>query len=122
MDYKYKHSDASQEVDYPKLVRDNIPDINLKRWGKELDHRIATDDKEYLAYLLKKLTEEAEELQFSPAEEIGDEIADVYEIIDAIIKVVGLSKSEIEKFQKVKRTDQGGFEKRVLMLSKNMPE
>jgi predicted house-cleaning noncanonical NTP pyrophosphatase (MazG superfamily) len=122
MDYKYKHTEKSKEVEYPKLVRDRIPEINKKRWGLELDHRIAKDDKEYLKFLLKKLTEEVEELQTAPTDEIGKEIADIYEIIDAIIKHLGLSREEIEKFQKVKRGDQGGFEKRVLMLSKNMPE
>jgi predicted house-cleaning noncanonical NTP pyrophosphatase (MazG superfamily) len=121
-DYKYKHTEGSKETDYPRLVRDKIPDINKKRWGLELDHKIAKDDEEYLRFLLKKLVEESEEAKESDSKEMAGEIADIYEVIDSIIKLLGLSKDEISKYQKAKREDNGAFDKRVLMLSKNMPE
>lgn len=111
-----------KEADYPRLVRDNIPEINMKRWGLKLDHRIAKDDKEYLYFLIKKLSEEAEELQTTPIKEIGQEIADIYEIIDSIIKLSGVTRKEIADYQASKRKDQGGFDKRIIMLSKNMPK
>ncbi len=122
MDYKYKHTDNSKEVEYPKLVRDNIPAINKQRWGLELDHRIAKDDKEYLFYLLKKLSEESEELQETPLPDLVKELADIYEIIDSLVALVGIKKAAIIEYQAIKRKDQGSFKERVLMLSKNMPE
>ena len=53
------------ESEYPKLVRDRIPEIVEKDVGAEPSYRILEDDAEFLNALLKKATEEAAELQRS---------------------------------------------------------
>ena len=66
---------------------------------------------------MKKIVEEAQDL--SEAESISnitEEIADVYEIVDALITLKKLSKSEINSVQCEKRQKRGGFEDRLIML------
>lgn len=116
--YKYEHTDQLKEIDLPKLIRDKIPTINKKRFGTDLNCRIANSDEEYLYFLLKKLCEEAEELKNTNPSELSKEIADIYEIIDAIIKLQKIDKKQIKTYQKTKRKDNGGFKKRILLLSK----
>ena len=68
------------ESEYPKLVRDNIPEIIKKREGFEPSYRILKDDTEFLNALLKKATEEATELQHSlEKNNTEEEIADAEE-------------------------------------------
>ena len=106
------------ENEFPKLIRDKIPDIIALRGAKANTQTLASDE-EYLMFLLKKMLEEATELQHS--EEVGnmqEELADVLEIIQAIVKLKNWTMEEIVTVQKEKREKNGGFEKRILMLSK----
>lgn len=107
------------ENEYPKLVRDNIPDIIKLRTGEEPATRVLSDDGEYLEFLLKKAVEEATELCHSPEHgNLEEELADVFELLDAIMALRGLSREDIVKIQNEKRSKNGGFAKRILMLSK----
>jgi predicted house-cleaning noncanonical NTP pyrophosphatase (MazG superfamily) len=54
-------TDHPIENEYPKLVRDIIK----ARTGVSPEHRIASDDAEFESFLLKKVVEEATELQHS---------------------------------------------------------
>ena len=99
-------------------MRDRIPEIIKRKTGNDVKQRILGDD-EYLQYLLKKIIEEAAELQHS--EEVGnmqEELADILEIICAILKLKGWSMENVVKIQKEKREKNGGFEKRILMMKK----
>ena len=62
---EFVSTDHPIENEYPKLVRDKIPAIIKDRVGVDVDRRIAKDDQEFLDYLLKKMVEEATELQHS---------------------------------------------------------
>jgi hypothetical protein len=57
MNFKHFETDLERENEYPKLVRDNIPEIVEKLKGKKVKTRILEDDKEYLRYLLHKVEE-----------------------------------------------------------------
>lgn len=106
------------ENEYPKLIRDRIPEIVEKK-GKQAKLAIAKNDTDFLNYLLKKIVEESVELAHS--QEHGntqEEIADVLEIIDTILKLKGWTKEDIETIQKEKREKNGGFEKRLIMIEK----
>ena len=106
------------ESEYPKLVRDNIPDIIKKKTGKEADTKILNDE-EFLEYLTKKLIEESTEVRHSIKHgNMQEELADVQELIDNIIKFKGWTKENISAIQKEKRGKNGGFEKRILLLNK----
>jgi predicted house-cleaning noncanonical NTP pyrophosphatase (MazG superfamily) len=107
------------ENEYPKLVRDNIPDIIKERTGVSPEQRIASDDAEFESFLLKKVVEEAIELQHSGEHDnLGEEIADINEIIQTLMQLREKKAEEIAAIQKEKREKNGGFEKRIIMLSK----
>ncbi len=113
---KFKHFETSldKEREYPKLVRDNTPEIVGKITGKEVKTRVLEDDEEYLAYLLKKVEEEANELANAESKEhIVEEMADV---MDAILKFNDIDIEIVKKVQIEKAEKRGGFEKRLLML------
>jgi predicted house-cleaning noncanonical NTP pyrophosphatase (MazG superfamily) len=49
---------------------------------------------------------------------LSEEMADVLEIVDALIKLNNLKTSEIKKIQKKKAKKRGAFKDRILMLKK----
>lgn len=99
-----------------KLVRDNIPDIILKNDGKKA-HTRRLLKKEYRVELYKKLLEEASELVSATKKtEILNEIADVQEVLDAIILLNSLTKAEVVQVQKKKKQERGGFSKQIFLL------
>ena len=102
--------------EYPKLVRDRIPEIIKEDTGMAPECRTLSDDAEFLEALLQKAVEEASELRHSS--ETGDleeELADLSEVIDAILALKGRVAEDIRKIQEQKREKRGGFEKRILM-------
>jgi predicted house-cleaning noncanonical NTP pyrophosphatase (MazG superfamily) len=78
---------------YKKLVRDKIPQIIEKNDGRSCKFRIM-DDNEYLNELNKKIQEELTEYL-----ESGDieELADLEEVLRAILDCKGVSYEEFEK-------------------------
>ncbi|MDR3581969.1 MAG: nucleoside triphosphate pyrophosphohydrolase [Candidatus Pacebacteria bacterium] len=111
------------ESEYPKLVRDNIPDIIKEKEGFEPSYRVLEDDMEFLEALLKKATEEAAELQSSlETGNTEEELADLLEIIDTLIPLLGKSAEDIRAIQREKHEKRGGFEKRILMDEPRKPQ
>ncbi len=112
-------TDHPIENEYPKLVRDNIPDIIKARTGVNPEQRIASDDAEFESFLLKKVVEEAIELQHSGEQDnLEEEIADINEIIQALMQLRNKKSEAIAAIQEEKRKKNCGFEKRIIMLSK----
>jgi predicted house-cleaning noncanonical NTP pyrophosphatase (MazG superfamily) len=90
-----------------KLVRDGIPEI-MRREGKA--PKVEEIRGERLRIALKdKLIEEAQELQASA--DIREELADVLEVLDAIMDAYGLDEAEIQSIRRKKREERGGFDK-----------
>lgn len=115
----FTNTNYSFEQELPKLIRDKIPAIIEKKEGQKANFRIAENDEEYLNFLLKKLVEEAQETQKSPAHNnTQEELADVFEVIYAILSLKGWTIEEIINIQKQKRGKNGGFEKRYILLEK----
>ena len=100
--------------DWHKLVRDRIPEI-IERDGR--DYEIATmSEEEYRKALRAKLIEEAEEASEADPENLLIELADVYEIMDAIMAVYGIRREHVLARQEQRRVERGGFEKRIVLL------
>lgn len=95
-------------MQYNKLVRDKIPEI-LDSKGVSYEKRIA-DDQEYLKELIKKLSEEVSEFK-----EAGDpeELADVLEVIESLLKLPDYKETERIKVEK--KEERGGFDQRIIL-------
>lgn len=104
-------------ITYNKLVRDRIPEI-IRNQGKAC---IVTTlaEHEHLAHLNAKLAEELNE--YSASGDIA-ELADIAEIIRAILKIKGVSIEQFETIREKKRQSNGGFEKGYFLVSVEEPE
>ena len=96
---------------YNKLVRDKIPEIITTQGDVPVIKVL--DDTEYFQALNMKLQEEVEEYlsEFS-----SDEIADILEVLRAIIEYKGLSYNEVEQIRKKKYDERGGFSKKINLV------
>ncbi len=98
--------------EYHKLVRDRIPEI-IEAEGKKCEVRTLEDDEEYLLELNWKLQEElAEYLESGTVEEL----ADLVEVAQAIVRLKGVSQRKFEEIMAKKRGERGGFEERVYLM------
>ena len=98
---------------YNKLVRDNIPAM-IKQEGKGPVTRLL-NDKECVAELKKKLIEESLEVSSADEKHIKEELADVWEVFTAIIKVSHLSLDEVKDAAVNKRMERGGFDQKIFL-------
>ena len=96
---------------YNKLVRDKIPeDIDCEQ-GRKCKYRIL-DDEEYLKELNRKVLEEANEfIEENSIEELGD----LMEVVNAIMKLKGYNMKEVEKVMKVKEEKKGAFNNKIFL-------
>lgn len=101
---------------YNKLIRDKIPEVCLRN-GAIPEVRMAKNDEEYRLYLQKKIQEEALEItEENDTNKLKEEIADLIEVSNCLIKILGFSKKEIEKIRKEKNRERGSFRKRLILL------
>lgn len=104
------NSRKTRRKQYNKLVRDNIPEYIRGQGGSPVTHIAGTQ--EYWQKLKEKLTEEVTE--FIKAETV-EELADVYEVLDAITGFKKFNGRTVRKAQKKKAATRGGFKKRIIL-------
>lgn len=97
-------------MQYNKLVRDKIPEI-ISQKGEQSTWHVA-DNEEYELKLHEKLREEVDEFLKNEDE---DKIADILEVLDAIIAHHEFSKEDIMMAKDFKKAKRGGFEKRIIL-------
>ena len=95
---------------YNKLVRDKIEEIMISNGAKPIT-RILPDE-EYLKELNKKLLEEVKE--YLESGEI-EELADIEEVILAILNVKEKTKENLEEIRKNKVLKRGAFNKKLFL-------
>ena len=93
-----------------KLVRDRTPEIIEKSGKTAYCHILGEED--YLAELDRKLNEECAEYQ---ADKSLEELADILEVMYAIVAARGYSVSELESIRTEKADKRGGFDKRIFL-------
>ena len=99
-----------KDTSYHKLVRDFIPNI-IEADGKTCIYETLSDD-DYIYLLDQKLNEELTEYQDSKSLE---ELADILEVIQAIVKARGWTLEELERIRANKAAKRGGFKKKILL-------
>lgn len=93
-----------------KLIRDKIPQI-IKESEKTAQTHIA-DSEEYFTALKQKLEEEVKE--YSGSDDV-QELADILEVIHAIVDVKQIDWNELEKIRINKDEKNGSFQKRIIL-------
>lgn len=100
---------------YHKLVRDRIPEI-ISSNGSTSEIEIM-DDETYRQALHQKLIEEAQEAATADEQHLITELADLYEVIDALMACYHISPSQVRDEQTQRRNARGSFSQRIRLLS-----
>lgn len=102
------------KIEHNKLIRDNIPEI-IKKAGKQYKiHEL--DEYQYREELKKKLVEESREVVgANNRNEIIEELADVLEIYEALLKTYGLNEVDIKFIKEAKAKKNGKFDKKLFL-------
>jgi len=95
---------------YDKLVRDRIPEILEKKNKDFIAYKAA--DADYFPYLKKKLVEEVEEFLSAPSLK---ELADVQEVINALLKEMDYVQADLRRERAIKIEERGGFDERWIL-------
>lgn len=101
---------------YNKLVRDKIPEI-IEKNGLKAEIEIL-DDRKFEESLKEKLKEEIEE--YFESNEI-EKLADIYEVLEAILELKGLSYEKIFEMKNKKNREKGSFKKRFFLKETKNP-
>lgn len=95
---------------YKKLVRDRIPEI-IEASGSTCVTEVLSDDA-YIQALDAKLNEELAEYQQSKSLE---ELADLLEVMGAVVKARGYTWDDLTRIREEKRTHRGAFDRRIFL-------
>jgi len=93
---------------YPKLIRDRIPTI-IAASGRQCRTTVLPAPAFRVA-LLAKLVEEAQEVQAATPEELLFELADVLEVVDALLTLHQFTLAQVHEVQAQRRLTRGSFE------------
>ena len=93
-----------------KLVRDRIPEI-IEASGKTCVTEVLSQEA-YIQALDKKLSEELAEYQQSKSLE---ELADLLEVMGAVVKARGYTWEDLTRVRKEKRAARGAFDQKIFL-------
>ena len=100
--------------EYNKLVRDRIPEI-IQNSGKRCQVETLSET-EYRQALLEKLVEEAQEARQAGAGDLVTEMADLQEVIAAVLAAWQITPELVQQVQRQRHLDRGGFGSRLKLL------
>lgn len=104
-----------ENIEFNKLVRDLIPE-GIRERGEQVEIVRATGDA-LIESLKRKVVEEVYEVvDAKSAGSIIEEIADVEEVIDGLLKALGVDRRELADVQSRKRRRRGGFDQGIMLV------
>ncbi len=92
-----------------RLVRDLIPQL-VKDAGHEIQFRALNDD-EKPRFLKEKILEEARQLRNADAGAEKEEVADLLETLETLIRARGYDRDALRQVKEAKRKRRGGFDR-----------
>lgn len=95
---------------YHKLVRDRIPEVIRGNGGKPAVRKAL--DFEYFPKLKEKLVEEVDEFN---RDETIEELADILEVIDAILEYKQFTPDQVRRVKEKKAEERGRFRERIIL-------
>ena len=98
-------------IKYNKLIRDRIPEIIESSGKKAIVEKV--EGEELLTILNKKLFEELKEYEESGQVE---ELADLVEVVQAILDYKNISLEDFNKIRENKNIARGGFKEGLLLV------
>lgn len=119
-DYTLLYYPPSEELEhmlrkeYNKLIRDRIPEIL-----EDQDVQFAVEEMpqaEYCQALRQKLIEEAHEAAAASEHELINELADIWEVIDAIMNAYKINRNQVLACQMQKQIERGVFTRKLRLL------
>ena len=115
--FAHYHGKAQERINamkkhtvHNKLVRDRIPEI-IEASGKTCTVEVLPNDA-YIQALDAKLSEELAEYQQSKSLE---ELADLLEVMDAVVKARGYTWDDLTRVRKEKRAQRGAFDQKIFL-------
>ena len=115
--FAYYYTKAQEKINsmkkhtiHNKLVRDRIPEI-IEASGRSCVTEVLSGDA-YIRALDAKLNEELAEYQQSKSLE---ELADLLEVMGAVVKARGYTWDDLTRVRKEKRADRGAFDRRIFL-------
>ena len=110
-----EHSRVRRNTNLGKLVRDKIPGRIAQRHEAEVTRKIPSEL--IKGFLTSKLLEEALEVRNAEgSEQKTIELADLYEVIRALVHAEGISLADVVAKADEKKTKAGGFEGGLVLL------
>ncbi len=98
-----------------KLVRDQVPRL-VREAGHQVQFREATPD-ERPRYLKRKVADEANELLEADPGQEREEVADLLEALETLLRVRGYDREDLKLVKEAKRKRRGGFERFLIVES-----
>ncbi|MGI6727939.1 MAG: hypothetical protein ACOX4P_05205 [Anaerovoracaceae bacterium] len=96
---------------YNKLIRDKIPEL-IEKSGRKYTSRVL-NDQEYHEALIDKIIEEIGEYRETGNEE---EIADIYEALDCLVRFKNYEPMRIDYLKLIRRETTGSFNDRIFLI------
>jgi predicted house-cleaning noncanonical NTP pyrophosphatase (MazG superfamily) len=105
-----------------KLVRDKMPEFCTRPGRTPITVRKAKDSVEYVEVVLNKLSEETQEVRVAAWEHLAygntqaiiEELADLTEVMQTILKIFNITPEEIEAARIKKLDERGGFDNGII--------
>lgn len=114
------YATEDEQIEFNKLVRDKIPDSILDK-GESVDI-VRLEDEALIEGIKRKVVEEALEVADSKTrQEYIEELADLHEVMAALMSRLDITAEEVTQAQGEKRNRRGGFDDALMLSRTTLP-